>query len=84
MRLGLFIRRMALNWTLSRRCREDLETPPQTCGQYPQRRMNLRFVYTQQLRRSEKATGSREKAKFLRCMFSNGVDVDFQERLDDT
>ena len=46
-----------------------------------QRRTNLRFVYCQQLRRRETATGSRKEAKFLRCMFSNGVDVGFPKKI---
>ena len=45
------------------------------------RRTNLRCVYSQQLRRREKATGSREEAKLLRCMFSNGVDVGFPRKI---
>ena len=50
-------------------------------GTVLQRRTNLRFVYSQQLRRREKATGSREETKFLRCMFSNGVDVGFPREI---
>ena len=34
MRLGLLMRRMALDWTLSRRQRVDFEVPPQTRKQY--------------------------------------------------
>ena len=45
-----------------------------------QRRKNLRFVYIQQPRRREKPTGSREGAKFLKCMFSNGADVGFSRK----
>ena len=33
MRLGLLMRRMALDWTLSRRQRVDFEAPPQTWEQ---------------------------------------------------
>ena len=33
-RLGLLMRRIALDWTLSRRLREDLGAPPQTLEQY--------------------------------------------------
>ena len=46
-----------------------------------QRRTNLRFVYSQQLRRREKATGSREEAKSLRSMFSNGMDMGFSSEI---
>ena len=49
-------------------------------GAVLQRRTNLRFVYSQQLRR-EKAKCSREEAKFLRCMFSNGVDLGFRRKI---
>ena len=45
------------------------------------RRTNLRFVGSQQLRRREKATGSRKEVKFLRYMFSNGVDVGFPRKI---
>ena len=38
-------------------------------------------VYSQQLRRREKVTGSRKDAKFLGCMFSNGVDVSFPRKI---
>ena len=34
MRLGLLMRRMALDWTLSRRQGVDFEAPPQTWEQY--------------------------------------------------
>ena len=34
MRLGLLMRRMALDWTLSRRQRVDFGAPPQTWEQY--------------------------------------------------
>ena len=34
MRLGLFMRQMALDWTLWRRTRVDFGAPPQTWGQY--------------------------------------------------
>ena len=34
MRLGLLMRRMALDWTLSRRQRVDFGAPPQTWKQY--------------------------------------------------
>ena len=34
MRLGLLMRRMALDWTLLRRQRVDFEAPPQTWEQY--------------------------------------------------
>ena len=44
-----------------------------------QRRTNLRFAYSQQLRRG-KATGSGKEAKSLKCTFSNGVDVYLRER----
>ena len=50
-------------------------------GAVLQRRMNLRFVDSEQLRRRENATGSREEAKFLRCTFSNGVDEDFPRKI---
>ena len=50
-------------------------------GAVLQRRANLRFLYSQQVRRREKVTGSREEAKFLRCMFSNGVDVGFPRKI---
>ena len=33
-RFGLLMRRIALDWTLSRRWREDVETPPQSWEQY--------------------------------------------------
>ena len=46
-----------------------------------QKRMNQRFAYNQQLRRREKAMGTREEPKFLRCMFSNGVDVGFPRKI---
>ena len=39
MRLGLFMRRMALDWTLSRRQTVDLGAPPQTWDQYSRGRM---------------------------------------------
>ena len=50
-------------------------------GAVLQRRTNLRFVYSQELRRREKATGSRKEAKFLRCVFSSGVDVGFPRKI---
>ena len=46
-----------------------------------QRRTNLIFVYSQQLRRREKTTGSRKEAKLLRSMFSNGMDVGFPRKI---
>ena len=33
-RFGLLMRRIAMDWTLSRRWREDLEVPPQEWEQY--------------------------------------------------
>ena len=50
-------------------------------GAVLQKRTNLRFVYIQQPRRREKLTGSREGAKFLKCMFSNGMDLGFSRKI---
>ena len=50
-------------------------------GAVLQRSTNLRFVYSEQLRRKKEATGSREEAKFLRFMFSNGVGVGFRRKI---
>ena len=50
-------------------------------GAVLQRRTNLQLAYSQQLRSREKAMGSREEAKFLRCMFSNGMDVVFPREI---
>ena len=71
------MRLMAVDWALSRRCREDLGAPPPNTGAVLQRRTNLAFVYSQQLRRTEKAPRSGKEAKFLRCIFGNGVDMGF-------
>ena len=47
MRLGLLMRRMALDWTLSRRQRVDFGIPPQTWEQYSKegRIWDLYIVY---------------------------------------
>ena len=50
-------------------------------GAVLQRRTNLEFVYSQQLRRRENAMGSRKEATFLRCMLSSGVNVGFPRKI---
>jgi len=53
MRLGLLLRWIALEWTLSRRWREELGAPPQIWEQYSREgRISLSF---QALRRNSRA-----------------------------
>ena len=54
-----------------------LGAPPQTWGAVLQKRMNLGFIYNQQLRGCGKATGSGKETKLLRCMFSYEINVEF-------
>ena len=59
---------IVLDWTLLKRWREDLGAPPQTWEQYSREGRIWDSI-------GEKTIGSRKKATFLRCMFSNGIDV---------
>ena len=45
-RFGLLMRRIALDWTLSRRWREDLGAPPPDMRAVLQRSTNLGFAYS--------------------------------------
>ena len=50
-------------------------------GAVLQRRTNLRFINSQQLRSREKAIGSGKEAKFLTFMFSNRVYMGFPSEI---
>ena len=76
------MRHIALDWTLSRRLREDLGVPPQTWEQYS-REGRICDLYIVNSRKGEKKSRSRKKAEFLRCMLCNGMDVGFRVRQDE-
>ena len=81
MRLGLLIKRMALDWTLSTRQRVDFGAPPQTWEQYS-KEGRIWDLYIDRRREDEtKPAGSGEETELLKCMFSKGMDVSFRSEI---
>ena len=76
-RFGLLMRRMALDWTLSRRQRVDFGVLPQKWERYSKegRISDLSIVR----RRDPQALA--RKTELLRCMFSEGMDVTFTSEI---
>ena len=73
-RIQLLIRRMALDWTLSRRQRVDF-------GALFYTRTDLGLVSGWELRRWESFVGFGEKTELLRCMFNKGIDGNFPREI---
>ena len=68
------MRRMALEWTLSRRQRVDFGAPPQTWEQYSKGDgIGIGILLTGEKMR--KSMGSGEKSELLRYVFSKGTDT---------
>jgi len=67
-RLGLLMSRVALDWTLSRRWREDLGAPPQTWEQFS-REGRILDLYIVNSSEGEKATSSRRKTEMWGFQF---------------
>ena len=81
MRLGLLMRRMALDWTLSRRQRVDFGAPLQTWEQYSNEG-RIWDLYIDRGRDDEKKpAGSGKKTELLRCFFSKGMGVSFPSEI---
>ena len=75
-RFGLLMRQIVLDWTLSRRWREDLGAQSRHGSSTPKKdESGICIKLTAE--KWEIATGSKKKAEFLRCMLYNGMDVGF-------
>ena len=78
------MRRMALDWALSRRCKEDLGAPPQTWEQYSREGLIWDLYIVSSLEGEEKPRGPERKPCFRDAYLATEWMWVFQERLDDT